>query len=513
MIRVKHFYPLHNFSVLPSMTEKPNTIRWCTAEMKTFHIPHTHSTIPIHVLSLLLSLLLSLVFLIPLQAQQHSSKLQGWDVVPAILKRITAPVFPKKDYEITAFGAKGDGVTDCSAAIAQAIEKCSKEKGGRVVIPKGVYLTGSIHLKSNVNLHLAEGSILKFSTESQKYLPLVFTRWEGIECMNYSALIYAFEQENIAVTGKGILDGQGAVENWWSWKGSKETGANKQNQNEARKKLGAMGEEGVPVPQRVFGEGSYLRPNFFTPVRCKNVLVEGVTFKDSPMWFLHPVLCRNVTILGVTTEGQGPNNDGCDPESCTDVLIKNCKFNNGDDCIAIKSGRNNDGRRVNAPSKNIIIQGCFMKNGHGGVVIGSEISGGVRNVYAEDCSMDSPNLDRVLRIKTNAVRGGVIENIYMRNVTVGQVAEAVVKIDFYYEEGEKGNFTPIVRNIDVRNVVCSKSRFGIWIRAYDRSPATKISLENCTFNNVAEPNVLENVKDLTMINVRLTYQSSSRNSK
>ncbi len=209
--------------------------------------------------------------------------------------------------------------------------------------------------------------------------------------------------------------------------------------------------------------------------------------------------------MNVTTSGLGPNNDGCDPESCSDVLIKNCFFNNGDDCIAIKSGRNTDGRRVNVASENIIIQGCTMRNGHGGVVIGSEVSGSVRNVYTEDCVMDSPNLERALRIKTNAVRGGVIENVFLRNTRVGQVAEAVVKVDFYYEEGDAGGFTPILRNVEVKNVECGKSQFGIWIKAYERSPATGITLENCVFKNVAEPDVLDNVRNLTLLNVKTVY--------
>ena len=440
-------------------------------------------------------------------AQSVSQSPQGWDGLPALLKRTSPPVFPNKVFDVTGFGAVGDGETDCSKAFKLAIEKCNAEGGGRVVVPKGVYLTGAIHLKSNVNLYVSKDATIRFSTDPRKYLPVVFTRWEGVECMNYSALIYAFEQENIAVTGEGVLDGQGASGNWWSWKGNRDSSAGKSNQNEGRRRLMDMGEKGIPVSDRTFGEGSFLRPNFFQPYRCKNVLVEGVTFKNSPMWFLHPVLCKNVSIIGVTTEGQGPNNDGCDPESCTDVLIKKCFFNNGDDCIAIKSGRNDDGRRVDVPSENIIIQGCTMKNGHGGVVIGSEVSGSVRNVFAEDCTMDSPNLDRALRIKTNAVRGGVIENVYMRNVRVGQVAEAVVKVDFYYEEGDKGNFTPIVRNVEIKNLECNKSRFGIWIRAYDRSPATRIYLENCTFKNVAEPDVLDNVKDLSLINVKVMYRS------
>ena len=439
-------------------------------------------------------------------AQQAGSAPAGWKKLPQILKRIVPPKFPKRDFDITRFGAIGDGTTDCSKAFAEAVDKCAAAGGGRVVVPAGVFSTGAIHLKSNVNLYVSKEATIRFSTDPGKYLPVVFTRWEGTECMNYSALIYAFGQSNIAVTGEGILDGQGSDGTWWSWKGNRQGGTGKPNQNEARKKLLEMGDKNVPVKDRIFGDGSYLRPNFFQPYRCKNVLVEGVTFRNSPMWFLHPVLCKNISIIKVTTDGQGPNNDGCDPESSSDVLIKDCFFNTGDDCIAIKSGRNNDGRRVNVASENIVVQGCTMKNGHGGVVMGSEVSGSVRNVYAEDCSMDSPVLDRALRIKTNATRGGVIENVFMRNVKVGQVAEAVFRIDFYYEEGDRGGFTPVVRNIEMKNVECGKSRFGIWIQAYDRSPATRIRLENCTFNNVAEPDILENVQDLTLLNTKTKYR-------
>lgn len=447
-----------------------------------------------------------LIYVLPVSAQPVPGGPEGWGRLDEVLKRIAPPQFPARDFDVTDFGAVGDGTADCTAAFRSAIEKCSSAGGGRVLVPRGVFLTGAIHLKSNVNLHVSQGATIRFSTDPGKYLPIVITRWEGIECMSYSALLYAYGQENIAVTGRGVLDGQGSPDHWWSWKGGNWGRPGVPTQNEARKKLLAMGEKGIPVGERVFGEGSYLRPNFFQAYRCKNVLVEGVTFKDSPMWFLHPVLCTNVSVLGVTTEGQGPNNDGCDPESCSDVLIRDCLFNTGDDCIAIKSGRNNDGRRLNVPSENIVVQGCTMRNGHGGVVVGSEISGGVRNVYAERCTMDSPNLDRALRIKTNAFRGGIIEHIYMRDVRVGQVAEAVLKIDFYYEEGDKGPYTPVVRHITLNNVECGRSQFGIWIRAYDRSPAEHVVLENCTFRNVAEPNVLENVRNLTLINVRTVYR-------
>jgi polygalacturonase len=216
------------------------------------------------------------------------------------------------------------------------------------------------------------------------------------------------------------------------------------------------------------------------------------------MWFINPVLSENISVLNVHIEGLGPNNDGCDPESSKNILIKGCYFNTGDDCIAIKSGRNNDGRRVNVPSENIIVQDCIMKEGHGGVVIGSEISGGVRNVYAENCEMNSPNLERALRIKTNSVRGGTIENIFMRNVKVGEVSEAVIKIDFFYEEGDAGKFTPVVRNINVENLTSEKSSFAIWIKAYESSPVKNLTIKNCEFKNVTNLNVIENVKDMSM---------------
>jgi polygalacturonase len=425
-----------------------------------------------------------------------------WATKDEILKRIIPPAFPNKDFVVSDFGAVGNGKKDCTKAFQKAIEKCHASGGGRVVVSEGIYLTGAITLKSHVNLHLSKNAIVKFSTDPQKYLPVVYCRWEGIECMNYSPLIYAYEQEDIAITGEGVLDGQGSDENWWSWKGRKIVDG-KPNQTADRNQLVKWGEENSPVEQRVFGEGHYLRPNFFEPYKCKNVLVEGVTFKNSPMWFLNPVLCTNVSVQHVTTEGLGPNNDGCDPECCTDVLIHGCYFNNGDDCIAIKSGRNNDGRRVNIACSNIIVENSQMKNGHGGVSIGSEISGNIRNVFVENDTMDSPNLDRMLRIKTNAIRGGIVENVFVRNVKVGQVADAVMQIDFYYEEGDKGEFTPIVRNVELKNVESGKSKYGVWIRAYDRSPATNIRRIDCTFNNVAQANVIENVKEFASIGVKL----------
>jgi polygalacturonase len=226
------------------------------------------------------------------------------------------------------------------------------------------------------------------------------------------------------------------------------------------------------------------------------VLLDGVTVRNSPMWQIHPVLCVNVTVRGVSMLSHGPNNDGCNPESCRDVRIENCFFDTGDDCIAVKSGRNRDGRRIGAPSENIIVRHCRMKDGHGGVTIGSEASGGVRNVFAEDCDMDSPNLERALRLKTNSVRGGFIENIFMRNVTVGQVSDAVLRINLFYEEGDAGRFPPTVRNIEMRNVKSGKSKYALYLRGYRHAPLRNIRISRCSFENTSLPDVIENVEGL-----------------
>jgi len=426
-------------------------------------------------------------------------------VMPGILKRIKPPVFPKRDFPITKFGAKANETTDSTEAFRKAIATCNSAGGGRVVVPAGTFVTGAIHLKSNVNLHVSAGATIKFSKNPGDYLPVVFTRWEGTELMNYSPFIYAFEQTNIAITGEGTLDGQSGNDSWWPWNGRANYGWKQgdPNQRADRAALQNMGEQGVPVNQRVFGAGHYLRPQFIQPYRCKNVLIEGVRIINSPMWEIHPVLCTNVTVSGVKISSRGPNNDGCDPESCTDILIENCDFDTGDDCIAIKSGRNGDGRRLNAPTQNIIIRGCRMRDGHGGITVGSEISGGVRNLFAEKCRLDSPNLDHALRVKNNATRGGLLENFYFRDIEVGQVAHAVITIDFNYEEGAKGNFTPILRNYSVERLVSGKSKHVADVQGLANAPIYDLRLDNCTFNNAAEPSIVKNVKGLNLVNVKV----------
>lgn len=432
-----------------------------------------------------------------------AAKPDPWIEAKAIVARIKRPRIPKRDFPISNFGAVAGGAN--TKAIADAIAACHAAGGGRVIVPAGEWPTGPIHLKSRVELHLERGATLKFSTDPKDYLPLVLTRFEGVECMNYSPLIYAFEQDDVAVTGEGTIDGQASDAHWWNWKGRSDFGYKDgaPNQTPARKKLFAMGEANAPVAERAFGEGSFLRPSLFEPYRCKRVLIEGVTIRNAPFWEVHPVLCESVTVKGLTIDSAGPNTDGCDPESCKDVLIEDCSFNTGDDCIAIKSGRNGDGRRLHAPTENIVIRNCRMKDGHGGVSIGSEISGGVRNVFVENCRMDSPHLDNAFRLKNNALRGGLLENFHFRNIVVGEVAHAILAIHFDYEEAGNGPYTPVLRNVTLEKVVSGKSEFALDARGLANGVIENITISDCRFDNVAKDNAASFVKKLSFKNVMI----------
>lgn len=447
---------------------------------------------------------------------QKSLKETGWNELPSILKRIVPPTFPGHDFSILKYGTKADDTTDCLPAIKKAIASCHKSGGGRVIIPAGTYFVkGPIQLLSNVNLYLEENSIIKFSTDADDYLPLVLTRFEGVELMNYSPLVYAYNQKNIAITGKGTFDGQADNNHWWNWTGSKQFGWKEgmpsQHDKENEPALMQMAAKGIAVKERLFGKGHYMRPTFVEFYNCKNILIQGVTIINSPFWLLHPTLSQNITVDGVTTNSLGPNNDGCDPESCTDVLIKNCSFTDGDDCIAIKSGRDADGRRVNVPTKNIIMQDCEMKDGHGGVVIGSETSGGVENVYAQNCVMSSKNLERAIRIKSNACRGGVLKNFYFRNLKVGQVHETVVKINMRYanEKGSDCIYSPTLSGVYVSNVVSQESEYAIYIQGLDDKPVTNINISNCNFSNVQKENFIKDAKALHITNTMVNGKEVS----
>ncbi len=430
----------------------------------------------------------------------------GWDYEPTVLARIRAQEFPVRDFDIITFGARADGQTDNTAAIRNAIDACHSVGGGRVLVTGGVFLTSAVHLKSGVNLHISAGTTLKFIPEPERYLPVVRTRYEGIECFNYSPLIYAYEQDNIAVTGTGTLDGSASAENWWAM--SRGTGW-AAGLPDSVKLLNDYGERGVPVEERVFGAGHRLRPNFIQPYRCRNILIEGVTIINAPMWIIHPVLSSNITVRGVTVVSHGSNNDGCNPDSSRDVLIENSVFDTGDDCIAIKSGKTADAHRINVPSENIIIRNCTMRDGHGGVVLGSETGAGVRNVFAEDCVMDSPNLDRALRLKTNAERGGPIENIFFRNVRVGRVAEAVLGVDLAYWRVTTGPFTPTVRNIEMRNVTSTSSPRVLSIVGTADSIIENVRIIDCVFDGVEGPDALTHSGSVYLENVTVVKVQSN----
>jgi len=450
---------------------------------------------------LLLSGLVGLACGLPVARALDDARPVTWSTEAEILARIHQPTFPARDFKITDFGAAADGTTHCTAAIRSAIGACAQAGGGRVVVPTGTFLTGAIELLSNVNLHLEDGATLRFLPDPAAYLPMVRVRWEGIECLNYSPFIYAYNQENIAVTGHGTLDGSASSEVWWNW-AAKSPGHPAMAAPDALK-LNQLADSNTPVEQRRFGPGHFLRPNFFEPVRCHNVLIEGVTFLRSPMWEINPVLCSNVTVTGVTIDSLGPNNDGCDPDSSRDVLIEKTSFRTGDDCIAIKSGRNDDGRRVGVAAENLVIRDCTMKDGHGGLVIGSEIAAGCRNVFLENCVMDSPQLGRGFRFKSNAQRGGVIENVFVRNVKIGRVAEAIVTVDFLYEEGSRGSFPPTVRNVELDHVTCESCPRVFFVASFPAATIDDFRFSHCTFRGLSANDVVQYTRRIGFDDVSL----------
>jgi len=434
-----------------------------------------------------------ILFVLLISATLTGAGIDNWKMTAEIERAIVKTSFPADTLNIIDFGAvAGDASFLNTQAITAAILQCHNKGGGVVLIPEGEWMTGPITLLSNVNLHIAEKGILLFSTDYQQYMPAVLTRWEGMDCYNIHPLVYAIDASNIALTGKGTIDGQASNEIWWWMNGNPEYGW-KQGMNSqklaGRPELLRYEQTQTPVEERCFGIEDALRPQLVNFMNCTSVLIEDLTLKNSPFWVIHPVRTESLIVRGVTIKSAGPNSDGCDPESCNNVLIENCFFDTGDDCIAIKSGRNNDGRRWNIPSRNIIVRDCRMAAGHGGVVIGSEISGGYSNLFVENCEMDSPDLLRVIRIKTSECRGGIIENINVRNVKVGVCSEAVLHITLNYEPGEPcvRDFPPVVRNVTLENVTSNKSKYGIYIEGLEKSVnVSDITLKNCAFNGVEQ---------------------------
>ena len=433
-------------------------------------------------------------------------------VAQKMADNIAVPKFCTDTFNIVKYGAdvKSDA-TDNSRAINAAIDSANASGGGVVLIPEGEWLTGPIVLKSNVNLHLAQGALLKFSTNYSDYLPGVVTRWEGVDCHNLSPLIYANEAVNIGITGKGVIDGQGSNETWWFMKGRAKYGWVEgllSQELGGRDTLLAYDRNKVPLEERKeFGINDALRPQLINICHSKNVLIEGVTLRNSPFWNIHPLFVDGLVVRGVRIESHGPNSDGCDPESCSNVLIEDCFFDTGDDCIAIKSGRNNDGRKWGKPSENIYVRNCKMADGHGGVVLGSEIAGGFKNLWVENCQMDSPELDRVIRIKTSTCRGNVIENVWVRNIEVGVCKECVLKINLIYEQNENcdHSFNPTVRNVNLKQVNSKKSKYGVYAIGIDGldENINNINVTDCSFDGVEAGNSLTHATNVSFVNTKI----------
>lgn len=387
---------------------------------------------------------------------------------PFAMPALARPQIPSAIFDIREFGAVADGKTKATNALRLAIAKASAAGGGTVLVPAGSWLTGPIHLLSNINLHVASGAVLAFSRDFSDYLPPVLTRWEGLEVYNYSPLVYARDCENVAVTGGGKLDGQGAA--WWPWK---------QTQKGAANELYEMASNGVPTESRVLAREGGLRPSFIQTVGCKNVLVEGVTLTNGPFWTIHPVYSENVIVRRVRVETNGPNNDGCDPDSSRNVLIEDSFFTTGDDCVVIKSGLNEDGWRVGRPSENIVVRRLHGERGHGGVVIGSEMSGGVRNVWVTDSEF--VGTDRGLRIKSMRGRGGTIENVFYDNVRHRDIRLMVVEVTSFYASSTlapKTETPPTIRNVHVSNVTAQVAKQAIDIVGLPELPVRDVSFEN-----------------------------------
>jgi polygalacturonase len=426
------------------------------------------------------------------------------------------PSFPDAWFPVTDHGAVGDGTTDCTAAVRAAVHACHAAGGGHVLIPPGRWATGAVHLLSGVDLHVAEGATVLFSTDPAAYLPVVRTRWQGIEVLNYSPLIYAYGRRDIAVTGRGVLDARSDTAHWWPWKGSGQYGWQPGMPNERADwaTLEQWGAQGVPVPDRVLGAGHFLRPSFVQPYACENVLIEGVTLRNSPFWNIHPVLSRNITVRDVRIECEGPNSDGCDPDSCENVTIERVTFATHDDCIAIKSGRDEDGRRVGVPSRRIRIQDCVYLSGGAAVAIGSEMSGGVSDVVARrlhlpfDTDLGEASLASVLNVKSTPARGGYVRDVRVTDVDAPAWTYVPFEVTFQYAGGTGGEQPAEVSRLSAeRWSVGGPCEYPVRVRGLPEAPVSGVRLDRLTFDDAAQDMLLRSVTDLSVHRVTVNGRS------
>ena len=409
-------------------------------------------------------------------------------------------VFPKRDFPITRYGAKPGDVKATTAAIAKAMTACNKAGGGRVVIPEGEWLTGPVHFKSHCQLYLAEGSKLVFEDDVTLYLPAVKTSWEGSECMNLSPLLYAFECENIAVSGKGTLAPK--LDFWQTWVERPESHV------QATRQLYAMCSTQVPAEDRhMEREGVQMRPQLIHFNRCRNVQLDGFSIRESPFWTIHLWMCRDVWAHDLDVYAHGHNNDGIDIEMTQHILVENCRFDQGDDAVVLKAGRNQDGWALGMPTEDVVVRHCEIVKGHCLLGIGSELSGGVKRVYMHDCH-SSDQVYRLFYIKTNHRRGGVIEDITVENVSATnmyRVFEIDTDILYQWRSIVPTFETKItqIRNITVRNASAAHADAVYELRGDERLPIENIKLENIHVEVLHRfENYVENVRGLNVENVR-----------
>lgn len=386
----------------------------------------------------------------------------------SILSRISGAAIPSHQVCITKYGAKGDGLKDCRKAFEKAFKDAEKTGGIHIIVPSGVYfMEGPLNLRSNVCIELEDGDVLKFSPDPKHY-PIVNTSWEGTYLHNYSPFIYAHGLHDVSIIGLGTIDGN-AMSTFATWK---------QNQKEAQMRSRDMNHNEVAVSERVFGNGDWLRPHLIQFYNCRNVTLEGVKIINSPFWCVHLLQSENVICRSLRYDAKLVNNDGIDPESSRDILIENIYFDNGDDNIAIKSGRDNDGWNTAMPCENIIIRNCHFKGLHA-VVIGSEMSGGVRNVFVEDCDY-AGYCKRGIYVKTNPDRGGFVRNLFVNNCRFDEVEDLFYVTSKYAGEGLDNNRFSDIENIYVDGLDCNKvAKAALVLQGTAQKPITDV-----VFNNI-----------------------------
>lgn len=448
--------------------------------------------------------------------------------LPFQMEAVKLPNFGSYTTDITKFGAKPDGITLNTEAINKAIQDVNANGGGRVVIPSGLWLTGPIELLSNVDLHLETNALVVFTDDHTVY-PIIDTSFEGLDTKRCQSPISARNAENIAITGSGVFDGSG--DSWRPVKKSKLTegqwkkllaSGGKTNEKgdvwypseSAYKGANATKEFNVPDQIKTDADWElirdFLRPVLLNFVNCKQILLEGVTFKNSPAWCLHPLMCEHLTIYNVSVSNPwySQNGDALDIESCKNVLVLNSTFDAGDDAICIKSGKNAEGRKRGIPSQNIIVKDNIVLHGHGGFTVGSEMSGGVKNIYVENCTFLGTDVG--LRFKSTRGRGGIVENIYINNINMIDIPGEPLLFDLFYGGAKAtdpipavSEETPIFRNIQINNVACKGSGRAIFFNGLPEMPIENIHLTDITMSDASEGAVLNYAKDVTINNLNI----------